>query len=176
MLNNKPYQSAERIKKKAKRVLSILALVMAFRSQRKKMVEHIQKDYLLEDYDLEGIWKEHGWHHVIIKQCTCSNSCGMFLRDSLNWSKLKGTGVPATLQVQSRPEKYFVIVIVPWLWCKISMAWEHMSCKSFINFTKWQTQKPGSSSEYNMTLLCDLGHASYSHLACLLICNMRDLD
>lgn len=52
---NKPYQSAEGIKKKAKRVLSILALVMAFRSQRKKMVEHIQEDYLLEGYDLEGI-------------------------------------------------------------------------------------------------------------------------
>lgn len=133
-----------------KKTLSIWALIMALSIQRKKTEEHIQEDYLLQDYYLEGIWKEHGWHHVIIKQCTCSNSYAIFLRDSLNWSKLKGVGVPEILQVLARPGKYFVNVIVPWLWCKIGMAWEPMDCKSFVNFKKWQTRKPGSSSEYDM--------------------------
>lgn len=37
----------------------------------------------------------------------------IFVVCSPNWSKLKGAGVPATLQVLARPEKCFVIVIVP---------------------------------------------------------------
>lgn len=147
-----------------------------YSTQRKKMEEHIQEDYPLEIIDLEGIWREHGWHLVIIKQCACSDLCEIFLRDSANWSKLKGTGVSAILQVPARPEKRFVIVVVPRLWCKLTMAWEHMGCNSFISLKKWQAQKLGSSSEYDASLLCDLGHASYSHWAYLLVCNMRDLD